>query len=441
MYSLDEVKSVDPEIASCIVKEEERQNSHIELIASENWVSKAVMAAMGSPLTNKYAEGYPGKRYYGGCQCVDEVEQLAIDRAKELFGCTYANVQPHSGAQANMAVFFAMLKPGDTVMGMNLAHGGHLTHGSPANFSGAYFNVVPYGVNDDGVIDYEEVRRIANECHPKLIVAGASAYARIIDFKKFREIADEVGAYLMVDMAHIAGLVAAGLHPSPIPYADVTTTTTHKTLRGPRGGLILSSEETAKKFNFNKAIFPGTQGGPLMHVIAAKAVCFKEALSDDFKIYAQGVIDNAQALCSGLTKRGIRIVSGKTENHLMLVDLTNLGKTGKEAENLLDEVNITCNKNTIPNDPKSAFVTSGVRLGTAAVTSRGMNTEDMDVIAEAIAIVLKEEENAAKRAKALVKGLTLSLGMLRPSPHLKSQLIVVQRTFPLCRENRRFYLK
>ena len=392
MYSLDEVKSVDPEIASCIVKEEERQNSHIELIASENWVSKAVMAAMGSPLTNKYAEGYPGKRYYGGCQCVDEVEQLAIDRAKELFGCTYANVQPHSGAQANMAVFFA--------------HGGHLTHGSPANFSGAYFNIVPYGVNDDGVIDYEEVRKIANECHPKLIVAGASAYARIIDFKKFREIADEVGAYLMVDMAHIAGLVAAGLHPSPIPYADVTTTTTHKTLRGPRGGLILSSEETAKKFNFNKAIFPGTQGGPLMHVIAAKAVCFKEALSDDFKIYAQGVIDNAQALCSGLTKRGIRIVSGKTENHLMLVDLTNLGKTGKEAENLLDEVNITCNKNTIPNDPKSAFVTSGVRLGTAAVTSRGMNTEDMDVIAEAIAIVLKEEENAAKRAKALVKGLT-----------------------------------
>ena len=397
MYSLDEVKSVDPEIASCIVKEEERQNSHIELIASENWVSKAVMAAMGSPLTNKYAEGYPGKRYYGGCQCVDEVEQLAIDRAKELFGCTYANVQPHSGAQANMAVFFAMLKPGDTVMGMNLAHGGHLTHGSPANFSGAYFNVVPYGVIDDGVIDYEEVRRIANECHPKLIVAGASAYARIID---------EVGAYLMVDMAHIAGLVAAGLHPSPIPYADVTTTTTHKTLRGPRGGLILSSEETAKKFNFNKAIFPGTQGGPLMHVIAAKAVCFKEALSDDFKIYAQGVIDNAQALCNGLTKRGIRIVSGKTENHLMLVNLTNLGKTGKEAENLLDEVNITCNKNTIPNDPKSAFVTSGVRLGTAAVTSRGMNTEDMDVIAEAIAIVLKEEENAAKRAKALVKGLT-----------------------------------
>lgn len=406
MLGFEEVEKYDPELAQAMSDELTRQRTHIELIASENLVSKAVMAAMGSVLTNKYAEGYPGKRYYGGCEYVDVVEELARERAKKLFGCEYVNVQPHSGAQANMAVFFAMLKPGDTVMGMNLAHGGHLTHGSPANFSGAYFNVVPYGVNDDGVIDYEEVRRIANECHPKLIVAGASAYARIIDFKKFREIADEVGAYLMVDMAHIAGLVAAGLHPSPIPYADVTTTTTHKTLRGPRGGLILSSEETAKKFNFNKAIFPGTQGGPLMHVIAAKAVCFKEALSDDFKIYAQGVIDNAQALCSGLTKRGIRIVSGKTENHLMLVDLTNLGKTGKEAENLLDEVNITCNKNTIPNDPKSAFVTSGVRLGTAAVTSRGMNTEDMDVIAEAIAIVLKEEENAAKRAKALVKGLT-----------------------------------
>ena len=406
MLGFEEVEKYDPELAQAMSDELTRQRTHIELIASENLVSKAVMAAMGSVLTNKYAEGYPGKRYYGGCEYVDVVEELARERAKKLFGCEYVNVQPHSGAQANMAVFFAMLKPGDTVMGMNLAHGGHLTHGSPANFSGAYFNIVPYGVNDDGVIDYEEVRRIANECHPKLIVAGASAYARIIDFKKFREIADEVGAYLMVDMAHIAGLVAAGLHPSPIPYADVTTTTTHKTLRGPRGGLILSSEETAKKFNFNKAIFPGIQGGPLMHVIAAKAVCFKEALSDDFKIYAQGVIDNAQALCSGLTKRGIRIVSGKTENHLMLVDLTNLGKTGKEAENLLDEVNITCNKNTIPNDPKSAFVTSGVRLGTAAVTSRGMNTEDMDVIAEAIAIVLKEEENAAKRAKALVKGLT-----------------------------------
>ena len=406
MNTLDAVRETDAEVAAAIDAELSRQDSHIELIASENWVSPAVMEAQGCIMTNKYAEGYPGKRYYGGCQCVDVVEQLAIDRAKELFGCTYANVQPHSGAQANMAVFFAMLKPGDTVMGMNLAHGGHLTHGSPANFSGAYFNIVPYGVNDDGVIDYEEVLRIAKECQPKLIVAGASAYARIIDFKKFREIADEVGAYLMVDMAHIAGLVAAGLHPSPIPYADVTTTTTHKTLRGPRGGLILSSAETAKKFNFNKAIFPGTQGGPLMHIIAAKAVCFKEALSDDFKVYAQGILDNAQALCAGLTKRGIRIVSGKTENHLMLVDLTNLGKTGKEAENLLDSVNITCNKNTIPNDPQSAFVTSGVRLGTAAVTSRGMKTEDMDVIAEAIAMVLKDEENAQERARALVQGLT-----------------------------------
>ena len=406
MYSLDEVKSVDPEIASCIVKEEERQNSHIELIASENWVSKAVMAAMGSPLTNKYAEGYPGKRYYGGCQCVDEVEQLAIDRAKELFGCTYANVQPHSGAQANMAVFFAMLKPGDTVMGMNLAHGGHLTHGSPANFSGAYFNIVPYGVNDDGVIDYEEVRRIANECHPKLIVAGASAYARIIDFKKFREIADEVGAYLMVDMAHIAGLVAAGLHPSPIPYADVVTTTTHKTLRGPRGGMILCNQEAADKYNFNKAIFPGIQGGPLMHVIAAKAVCFKEALQPEFKVYQQNIIDNAQALCKGLMNRGIRIVSGGTDNHLMLVDLTNFDQTGKAVEKLLDSVNITCNKNTIPNDPKSPFVTSGVRLGTPAVTSRGFNTGDMDQIAEAIAMMIKEGEPAADRARAIVAELT-----------------------------------
>ena len=406
MYTMEDIEAVDMEIAQAIKDEFDRQNSHIELIASENWVSPAVMSAMGSVLTNKYAEGYPGKRYYGGCDCVDVVEELARERAKKLFGCDYVNVQPHSGAQANMAVQFAVLKPGDTVMGMNLDHGGHLTHGSPVNFSGTYFHIVPYGVNDEGFIDYDKVMEIALECKPKMIIAGASAYARTIDFKKFREIADACGAVLMVDMAHIAGLVAAGLHPSPIPYADVTTTTTHKTLRGPRGGLILSSEETAKKFNFNKAIFPGTQGGPLMHVIAAKAVCFKEALSDDFKIYAQGVIDNAQALCNGLTKRGIRIVSGKTENHLMLVDLTNLGKTGKEAENLLDEVNITCNKNTIPNDPKSAFVTSGVRLGTAAVTSRGMNTEDMDVIAEAIAIVLKEEENAAKRAKALVKGLT-----------------------------------
>lgn len=405
MYSFEEIKQADVEIAKLIEAEVARQNSHIELIASENWVSKAVMAAMGSPLTNKYAEGYPGKRFYGGCVCVDEVEKLAIERAKELFGCEYANVQPHSGAQANMAVFFAMLKPGDTVLGMNLAHGGHLTHGSPANLSGAYFNAVSYGVNDNGVIDYEEVRRIAKECKPRLIVAGASAYARTIDFKKFREIADETGAYLMVDMAHIAGLVAGGQHPSPIPYADVVTTTTHKTLRGPRGGLILSSAENAKKFNFNKAVFPGTQGGPLMHVIAAKAVCLKEALQPEFKEYASRVVANAQALCNGLQKRGIDIVSGGTDNHLMLVDLRKLGVTGKEMENLLDEVNITCNKNTIPNDPQSAFVTSGVRLGTPAVTSRGMQPADMDTIAEAISLMLKSRDHK-EQAKALVKTLT-----------------------------------
>lgn len=405
MYSIDEISKVDKEIADLIEAEVARQNSHIELIASENWTSKAVMAAMGSPLTNKYAEGYPGRRFYGGCVCVDEVEKLAQERAKELFGCEYANVQPHSGAQANMAVFFAMLKPGDTVFGMNLDHGGHLSHGSPANMSGAYFHAVPYGVNDQGIIDYEEVRRIAKECRPKLIVAGASAYARIIDFKKFREIADEVGAYLMVDMAHIAGLVAAGLHPSPVPYADVVTTTTHKTLRGPRGGLILSSAENAKKFNFNKAVFPGIQGGPLMHVIAAKAVCFKEALQPEFKEYAQLIVDNCKALCEGLQKRGISIVSGGTDNHLMLVDLTSLNLTGKEMENLLDEVNITCNKNAIPNDPQSPFITSGVRLGTAAVSTRGMQPEDMDKIAEAIAITLKEPEKK-DQAKAIVKELT-----------------------------------
>ncbi|MBR1691498.1 MAG: serine hydroxymethyltransferase [Lachnospiraceae bacterium] len=406
MYSLDEVKVIDPEIAQAIVDEQERQNSHIELIASENWVSKAVMAAMGSPLTNKYAEGYPGKRYYGGCDCVDVVENLAIERAKELFGCDYANVQPHSGAQANLAVQFAVCEPGDTIMGMNLAHGGHLTHGSPVNISGKYFNIVPYGVNDDGFIDYEELRRIALESKPKMIIAGASAYARAIDFKKFREVADEVDAVLMVDMAHIAGLVAAGLHESPIPYADVVTTTTHKTLRGPRGGLILANKEAAEKYNFNKAIFPGIQGGPLMHVIAAKAVCFKEALSDDFKTYAKGVVDNAQALCKGLMDRGIKIVSGGTDNHLMLVDLTNFELTGKEVEKLLDAAHITANKNTIPNDPKSPFVTSGIRLGTPAVTSRGMNTEDMDRIAEAIALVIKGGEDKVEEAKAIVKTLT-----------------------------------
>ncbi len=406
MYSIDEVKNVDPEIAKAIEDELARQNSHIELIASENWVSKAVMASMGSVLTNKYAEGYPGKRYYGGCDCVDVVENLAIERAKELFGCEYANVQPHSGAQANMAVQFAVLNPGDTIMGMNLDHGGHLTHGSPVNMSGKYFNVVPYGVNDDGFIDYDKLRELALECKPKMIIAGASAYARTIDFKKFREVADEVGAVLMVDMAHIAGLVAAGLHPSPIPYADVVTTTTHKTLRGPRGGMILSSEEAAKKYNFNKAIFPGIQGGPLMHVIAAKAVCFKEALSDDFKKYQQNIVDNAQALCKGLLSRDVKIVSGGTDNHLMLVDLTNYNLTGKEIEKLLDEAHITCNKNTIPNDPQSPFVTSGIRLGTPAVTSRGMNTEDMDRIADAIASIIKGGEAKVPYAREIVDSLT-----------------------------------
>ncbi len=393
MYDFDEIMTTDPEIADAIKAEMERQNSHIELIASENWVSKAVMAAMGSPLTNKYAEGYPGKRYYGGCQCVDVVEELARERAKELFGCEYANVQPHSGAQANMAVFFAILQPGDTYMGMNLDHGGHLTHGSPVNMSGKYFNVVPYGVNDEGVIDYDKVLEIAKECKPKMIVAGASAYARTIDFKRFREIADEVGAYLMVDMAHIAGLVAAGLHPSPIPYAHVTTTTTHKTLRGPRGGMILSSNEMNEKFNFNKAVFPGIQGGPLMHVIAAKAVCFKEALQPEFKEYQAQILKNAKALCEGLKKRGVKIVSGDTDNHLMLVDLTEKNVSGKELEKRLDDAHITCNKNTIPNDPRSPFVTSGVRLGTPAVTTRGMKEEDMDKIAEIIAMVIESEDN------------------------------------------------
>ena len=406
MYTLEDIQAVDQEVAEAITAEFERQSTHIELIASENWVSKAVMSAMGSVMTNKYAEGYPAKRYYGGCECVDVVESLAIERAKELFECDYVNVQPHSGAQANMAVQFAILQPGDTVMGMNLDHGGHLTHGSPVNFSGTYFKIVPYGVNDEGFIDYENVRKIAMECKPKMIIAGASAYARTIDFKKFREIADECGAVLMVDMAHIAGLVAAGLHPSPMPYADVVTTTTHKTLRGPRGGMILCNQEAADKYNFNKAVFPGIQGGPLMHVIAAKAVCFKEALQPEFKVYQKGIVDNAQALCQGLLSRGIKIVSGGTDNHLMLVDLTNFDLTGKVVEKLLDSVNITCNKNTIPNDPKSPFVTSGVRLGTAAVTSRGMNTEDMDKIAEAIAMMIKEGESAAEKAKAIVEELT-----------------------------------
>lgn len=406
MYSFEEVKAADPEVAEAVELELGRQRDHIELIASENLVSKAVMAAMGSILTNKYAEGYPGKRYYGGCEYVDIVENLARDRAKELFGCEYANVQPHSGAQANMAVFFAVLQPGDTFMGMNLDQGGHLTHGSPVNMSGKYFRPVPYGVNDDGFIDYDEVRRIALECRPKLIVAGASAYARAIDFKKFREIADEVGAVLMVDMAHIAGLVAAGLHESPIPYADVTTTTTHKTLRGPRGGMILSSEAVNKKYNFNKAIFPGIQGGPLMHVIAGKAVCFKEALTPEFKAYQQQVVNNAKALAQALTDRGFQLVSGGTDNHLMLVNLLNMNITGKEAEHILDAANITCNKNTIPNDPASPFVTSGIRLGTPAVTARGMTEADMETIAEAISLVVKNPDHDAAEARELVKGLT-----------------------------------
>ncbi len=462
MYSYEEILKTDPEIAQAITEDPEiaqaitdemkRQNSHIELIASENWVSKAVMAAMGSPLTNKYAEGYPSKRYYGGCQCVDVVENLARDRAKELFGCDYVNVQPHSGAQANLAVYFAMLEPGDKILGMNLDHGGHLTHGSPVNLSGKYFKSTFYGVNDEGVIDYDVVRQRAIEEKPKLIVAGASAYARIIDFKKFREIADEVGAYLMVDMAHIAGLVAAGLHPSPIPYADVVTTTTHKTLRGPRGGMILWNEKANEKFNFDKAIFPGTQGGPLEHVIAGKAVCFKEALQPEFKAYqkqilanaqanfdkaifpgTQGgplehviagkavcfkealqpefkayqkqILANAQALANALLDRGVNLVSGGTDNHLMLVDLRDENVTGKDLEKRLDSAHITCNKNAIPNDPRSPFLTSGVRLGTPAVTTRGMKEEDMEVIAEAISLVIKDEANVEK-AKTLVAGLT-----------------------------------
>lgn len=405
MYSFDEISTFDPEVAKAMTDEINRQDNNIELIASENIVSKAVMAAMGSPLTNKYAEGYSGKRYYGGCEYVDVVEDLAIARARELFGCEYVNVQPHSGAQANMAVFFAIMEPGDTFMGMNLNHGGHLTHGSPVNMSGKYFNVVPYGVNDEGWIDYDNVLAIAKECKPKLIVAGASAYARAIDFKRFREIADEVGAVLMVDMAHIAGLVAAGLHMSPIPYAHVTTTTTHKTLRGPRGGMILSSNEVNEKYNFNKAVFPGIQGGPLMHVIAGKAVCLKEALSDEYKTYQQQVVKNAAALANALMERGFNIVSGGTDNHLMLVDLQNLDMTGKEVEKLLDSVHITANKNTVPNDPKSPFVTSGVRLGTPAITTRGAKEEDMLVIADAIkaAVIDKDEAKAKELVQSIVK--------------------------------------
>lgn len=385
MFSFEDIQKVDPEIADIIAKESGRQNQNIELIASENFTSKAVMAAMGSQLTNKYAEGYPGKKYYGGCQYVDMAENLAIERAKELFGAKYANVQPHSGAQANMAVFFAFLKPGDTFMGMSLDQGGHLSHGSPVNFSGKYFHCVSYGVNEQGFIDYDEVEKIALECRPKMIIAGASAYARTIDYKRFREIADKVGAILMVDMAHIAGLIAAGLHPSPIPYAHVVTTTTHKTLRGPRGGLILCGTNDFDK-KLNSAVFPGIQGGPLMHVIAAKAVALKEDLQPEFKEYQKQILANAQALANGLMSRGIKIVSGGTDNHMMLVDLTGTGLTGKQAEKMLDEIHITCNKNTIPNDPQSPFVTSGLRLGSPAVTTRGFKEEDMDQTAEAIAL-------------------------------------------------------
>ena len=404
MFSFDYVKAADPEVAAAMEGELGRQRNNLELIASENLVSEAVMAAMGSHLTNKYAEGYPAKRYYGGCQYVDVVENLAIERAKELFGCEYANVQPHSGAQANMAVFFAVMNVGDTYMGMNLDHGGHLTHGSPVNMSGKNYHCVPYGVNDQGYIDYDNVRAIALECKPKMIIAGASAYARKIDFKRMREIADEVGAVLMVDMAHIAGLVAAGVHESPIPYAHVTTTTTHKTLRGPRGGLILSSEEVNKKYNFNKAIFPGIQGGPLMHVIAAKAVCFKEALSPEFKEYQKQIVKNASILADALMERGFDIVSGGTDNHLMLLDLRKMDLTGKDMEKLLDSVHITCYKNTVPNDPKSPFVTSGLRIGTPAVTSRGLKEDDMVQIAEAIKLTIIDGK--LEEAKAIVKALT-----------------------------------
>ena len=404
--SIAQVVATDTDVADAMALELKRERENIELIASENIVSPQVMAAMGSVLTNKYAEGLPGKRYYGGCQYVDIVEEIAIKRACELFGCKFANVQPHSGAQANTAVYLALLKPGDTVMGMSLDNGGHLTHGSPANISGKYFNFIPYGVNDEGFIDYDKVREIALECRPKMIIAGASAYARTIDFKKFREIADEVDAVLMVDMAHIAGLVAAGLHPSPIPYAHVTTTTTHKTLRGPRGGMILCSQEMQDKYNFNKAIFPGTQGGPLMHVIAAKAVCFKEALQPEFKEYQKQIVKNAQALCKGLQERGIKIVSDGTDNHLMLVDLTPFGLTGKAIEKLLDQAHITANKNTIPNDPQKPFVTSGIRLGTPAATSRGLKEDDFDKVAEAIAMIIKDGEAAVEPAKAIIKELT-----------------------------------
>jgi len=405
MYSTEEIKKIDPQVAQAIEMEVERQRNKIELIASENFVSNAVIEAMGTPLTNKYAEGYPGKRYYGGCECVDIVETLAIERAKEVFGCDHANVQPHSGAQANLAVFFAVLNPGDTVLGMNLSHGGHLSHGSPVNISGKYFNIVPYGVSEkDSLINYDELEKIAIENKPKLIVAGASAYPRTIDFARLSDIAKKVGAYLMVDIAHIAGLVAAGLHPSPVPYADFVTTTTHKTLRGPRGGMIMCKEEHAKLIN--KAVFPGIQGGPLMHIIAAKAVCLKEALSPEFKEYQTQVAKNAKALAQALIDEGFDLVSGGTDNHLMLIDLRNKNVTGKEAEHMLDEVGITVNKNTIPFETTSPFITSGVRIGTPAVTSRGMKEEDMKVIAHLISLTINSFDEKQDEIRAGVKALT-----------------------------------
>ncbi|MDD3888584.1 MAG: serine hydroxymethyltransferase [Syntrophomonadaceae bacterium] len=400
------VRSVDPEVAEAIKNEEQRQNNTLELIASENFVSRAVMAAQGSVMTNKYAEGYPGKRYYGGCEHVDVVENLARERLKQIYGCEHVNVQPHSGSQANTAVYFAAVKHGDTVMGMNLSHGGHLTHGSRVNFSGKYYNFVDYGVSKDSeIIDYEEVRKIAKQAKPKMIIAGASAYSRIIDFKKFKEIADEVGAYLFVDMAHIAGLVAVGLHPSPVPYADFVTSTTHKTLCGPRGGIIMCKQEWAKKID--SAIFPGNQGGPLMHVIAAKAVCFKQALSQEFKEYQQHIITNASVLANALVESGLRLVSGGTDNHLMLVDVRPKGLTGKDAETILDSVNITVNKNTIPFDPEKPTITSGIRIGTPALTSRGLNSDDMKEVAKAIAIALSNPENEDKlnESRSIVKQL------------------------------------
>ena len=404
--TMEFVKSKDEEIGAALEREYKRQKDNIELIASENIVSEAVMMAMGSVATNKYAEGYSGKRYYGGCQCIDEIETIAIERAKKLFGAEYANVQPHSGASANLAVEYAVLKPGDTLMGMSLDAGGHLTHGSPANISGNYFNIVSYGVNTDGYIDYDEVEKKAMECKPKMICAGASAYPRIIDFKRFKEIADKCGAVLWVDMAHIAGLVAAGLHPSPVPYADVVTSTTHKTLRGPRGGFILATEEANKKYNFNKAVFPGTQGGPLEHIIAAKAVCFQEALQPSFKEYQRRLVENCAVLAESLKKYGFHLVSGGSDNHLVLVDLTNFNITGKFMQNACDEVNITLNKNSIPNEPLSPFVTSGVRIGTAAITTRGFVKEDMDVIAECLYLVASDFEKNKETVKAKVKQLT-----------------------------------